>query len=397
VLALILSPVISCLAVGHQILDLVFQVVPGFLVQLTAYIIHPSYPLLFSLVVSVLTGGYTSAVIALDIDADPAHRKRDPKNYGLIPDAAVQRVVNFSCMFLNSSLMMVIRCFGMVMLGMTGTKYALGYWACEQALFLLYKVAMRDLPYFIEPDQGCLGSVVFSILMRVLAKNVTDCTGNIIFRLPGELGGFYWILSMLMSIGLGYASVPIFFASAENTIEMVGIGEQAATNFMLYLGGAWLAVFVVFLLTMNREYWVTFFSCETGVQVTHRNFLNAENSDAVRMEIINRNHRHWTSIRPQVKEFIEVNWDRWSCENPDWLTADFKKRMGDDLIPPPELERLGGKSFGHERRKVAPFGLSPTGSDTHRSFNDVCSTASNSAGSSLGDMDAGDIFPELPV
>jgi hypothetical protein len=314
-------------------------------------LIVPSNAALLSLVVSAATAGYTSAVLAYEIDIDPKWRRLAPEVLGIVPDASIPRSLNFVSMVLLSALMLAIRSFGMIMLNLVGTKYAVGYWACDLALYLLYKVARGDLRHSV-PIHGALG-LFFSVLERIVMKNTVDFTGCIVLRVPAEMGGFYWAFNVIMSIATGYASIPFYFGNAEKVV----LDEKATLTYMMCLGGGWLASFAVFLATMNRKYIGTFFSFTAGFQITMQRFLDEENSDEERASIATRNRLHWEIIRPQVRDFFHNHWNRWEEEQPEWFTANFKERLDDDLLPPAELVRQKAAGGGHRRRSSAFEGL----------------------------------------
>jgi len=68
--------------------ELAAESIPGCVLQLYVWLINPeqagTYALL-SIGISSLTTGFTSAMIAFDMDVDVPHRKNNPKFYGYIP------------------------------------------------------------------------------------------------------------------------------------------------------------------------------------------------------------------------------------------------------------------------------------------------------------------------
>ena len=69
---------------------------------------------LFSILISALTTGYTSASISYDYDTDPTKRRISPDFYGYVPDEGDSRVVTLLCMIFNCTLMLLIRSISMV-------------------------------------------------------------------------------------------------------------------------------------------------------------------------------------------------------------------------------------------------------------------------------------------
>ena len=102
-------------------------------------------------------------------------------------------------------------------------------------------------------------------------------------------------------------------------------------------GGAWVAVFLVFLLLIKRKYCKTFVSFQSGNDYVQNFFLKKQNTDERRASIVKKSGRLWQSIRPQVCEWLKENWPRWVEEKPEWFTPVFISKVDDDLLPPEVL------------------------------------------------------------
>jgi len=153
---------------------------------------------------------------------------------------------------------------------------------------------------------------------------------------------------MFLAIVATFASVHIHFKSVEDVDQ--AIPEEAAWAFTSVLGGAWAAVFLIFLVLMKKKYRATFFSLESGNQWAQSYFLNEENSDETRAEIIGHNRHLWQSVRPQVREWLKENWPRWVHEKPEWFNQVFLSNVDDDLLPPEVLEQQNQICGGSRRR-----------------------------------------------
>ena len=68
-------------------------------------------------------------------------------------------------------------------------------------------------------------------------------------------------------------------------------------------------------------------------------------------KILTKNRYQWTSIRPQVAEWLDENWDKWERENPDWFNGVFIASVDDDIMPARVLARLKQEAEGGERRR----------------------------------------------
>jgi len=128
------------------------------------------------------------------------------------------------------------------------------------------------------------------------------------------------------------------------------ISEGTAWAFPSLLGGAWVAVFLIFLLLMKDKHRATFFSLESGNQWAQSYFLNEENSDETRATITRFSRHLWQSIGPQVREWLKENWPRWVEEKPEWFNQVFISNVDDDLLPPEVLAQQNQIGGGSRRR-----------------------------------------------
>ena len=103
---------------------------------------------LASIVVSALTTGYTSAMIAFDMDVDVPHRKGQPLFYGYIPDDNKLRGRCFVLMTLISTLHNLSRSVGSALLAVSPIKgLVVIFVGLEIAFYLLYKIVRGDFWY----------------------------------------------------------------------------------------------------------------------------------------------------------------------------------------------------------------------------------------------------------
>jgi len=81
----LVAKILTLLKIGTE---LAFESIPGCILQIYVWITSPeqagSYALA-SIGISALTTGYTSTMIAFDMDVDVPHRKNQPTFYGYIP------------------------------------------------------------------------------------------------------------------------------------------------------------------------------------------------------------------------------------------------------------------------------------------------------------------------
>ena len=90
--------------------------------------------------------------------------------------------------------------------------------------------------------------------------------------------------------------------------------------------------FVLFLRSINRKYLVTFFDTKTGFQFLCENWRSAT-SDKERFYIFSKNKYLYTSINEELKEWLSLNWDRWTDEAEDWFNKKIIDKIPPDLLP----------------------------------------------------------------
>ena len=108
--------------------------------------------------------------------------------------------------------------------------------------------------------------------------------------------------------------------------------------------------FTLFMVKIDRKYVKTFYTTETGHAKAKRYFLEGED-DYTKVQILRRNKYQWTSIRLQVAEWLDENWDKWEREKPDWFNTTFISRIDDDIMPARVLARLKEEAEGGVRRR----------------------------------------------
>ena len=100
---------------------------------------------------------------------------------------------------------------------------------------------------------------------------------------------------------------------------------------------------------MDRRDVKTFCSTETGHALAKRYFLEGKD-DFTKSQVLGCNRYQWTSIRPQVAEWLDSNWDKWERDEPDWFNAVFIDSIDDDIMPARVLAQEKINAGGERRR-----------------------------------------------
>jgi hypothetical protein len=218
------------------------------------------------------------------------------------------------------------------------------YYLGDHVLYLVYKLARRDL-YHWMPVEG-IASVAVAFSERVVVKAITDFTGVIQFRGPGEMGGAGWVCSQSMALVASIVATHIYLRYSDGDAAVT-----ASTAWVIVGGlcGGWILSFIMFLMLMRkRHYWGTFISTQTGHAWAKSRFQEESNAESFRMHIHRFNKKLWTSIRGDVKAYTVENWERWEEETPEWFDDNFRSFVDDDMIPADVLVRMQG---GGSRRR----------------------------------------------
>ena len=170
-----------------QSFELACESVPGSVLQIYVVLRNPeetTIEALISIGISLLTIGYTSALITFDKDVDARSRKKEPAFNGFIPDDNGLRGRCFTLMTLMSALHSLSRSFGCAFLGASSSgKMTLVYFVVgEMILYLVWKIFRRDFFYFVRLE-GPL-AFLLAFLERILVKVIVDFSGCIHMRHP---------------------------------------------------------------------------------------------------------------------------------------------------------------------------------------------------------------------
>jgi hypothetical protein len=94
--------------------------------------------------------------------------------------------------------------------------------------------------------------------------------------------------------------------------------------------------FAVFFHNIERAYWHTFWETKTGKTLTLSYFTEGKN-DQIKSNVLRKTKHHWVSKEQEIKKWIELSWERWNTEKPEWF--DDKLRA---LVPVEYIPKAGG-------------------------------------------------------
>jgi hypothetical protein len=346
-----------------KVSELTFESIPGGLAQTIFFLNGGNWTTaaLVSIGLSCLSTAFTATTLAYDVDTSAARRKKNPAFYGYMPDTAAGCVWAFALLFLYHSTQSLGKTLAMAMLAQVSFLWLVAYLVADHCVFMLYKLVRGDVIYWVPGFK-----LPLSVLARFVAKVVADFTGLVHCRHPLELGGIYFFVNSLTSVGSWFVAAALYSrhfsggatsrvaasesvsevlsainfgtnassdASAATAMHVNKIGDLPLYVTVVALFAGWLLAIVGLVLTIKREYLRTFVSLQTGCADAQAHFLDNEGNDAKRTEIFYHNELQWRAIRDCVRAWVRGVFTVWRALMPSWLTRDLQARIPDDFIP----------------------------------------------------------------
>ena len=318
-------------------IELATESIPGCVLQLYVWLTNPGEAgtyALPSIIISALTTGFTSAMMAYDMDVDVPHRQNQPKFYGYIPDDNGLRSRCFVLMTLISALQNLNRGVGCALAATGGKFLSIFFIGGEIVLYLIYKKARGDFFCFYRIE-GLL-AIFVSLIQRILVKVISDFSGCLHFRHPYELGGLAFSVSMVWAQIFPFVALQLYEVDNEDGKT----AKDAIAMVLVVIFSLWIVLNIVFFCTIDLKYIGTFFGLKTAPQYTCERFLDVEADDGKRWSAAFENRMSYkNAIKPQVKEWVGNNIVRWRREQPSWFNIE---KIPDDYLPTDVFEAEGG-------------------------------------------------------
>ena len=316
----------------------VVESIPSAAVQLYALVLSDgggmSAPSMLSIIISIATISFGTTTMCFDMDLDPERRAHTPDFYGYVPNDSKGRTTVFLSMFMFSACHIALRLLGVAFLAVVSPTITTAVLGGDQLLFLLVKLARNDLRYSLRFAE--VMSWFTTLLVRALSKVLVDFTVMSHLRHPQEMGGVYWMACLGLGQLTSFVAVYLYTTSHPESSEPV-----ASANELWALVGAlevsFIVCFAVFLGTIERKFVHTFFSTVTAIQYRIETFHDAK-TDSGKMNILKMHPSYYKSIRGEVEQWVRENYEAWNEEQPEWFTAQVKRRIPQDMISKKELE-----------------------------------------------------------
>ncbi|GMH73477.1 hypothetical protein TrST_g4717 [Triparma strigata] len=329
--------------------ELFTEAIPGALIQCYAYLngTDQGKAALFSLISSVVTAAFTSTIISYDMDMDQLSRKAFPKFFGYMPSDTKMKVYTTGCMFFISGGQLILKCFACSLCAISSPIFLVGFLFAEVLLFMLYKVAMKDMRYWL-PIYGAQ-SWIMSFAIRLVIKIVIDFTSCLQFRHPSEMGGAYFAFNYFLTpfTALYMASRYLDYVEVEENRERLTLvlTPEAVYTFIFVVWSVQLITVGFFFRSIPPEYVKTFYSLKTGWQFSLDTFNdnghdeeNGEPSrDEFRIMVFCDNKHRWASIEPEIRSWVNSSIPVWNETQPEWWNDQKRSLIPDWIIDDPAL------------------------------------------------------------
>jgi hypothetical protein len=128
--------------------------------------------------ISCISTGFTTAMMAFDMDTNPAKRKHTPQFFGYIPQN--RRLLIFVELFTLHTAHAMVRTLTIAMLARTNSRWLVAYMAADFCVFVTYKIARGDLLWWAPG-----AAMAYACAYRRCAAHGVDCTLHALDRSRG--------------------------------------------------------------------------------------------------------------------------------------------------------------------------------------------------------------------
>ncbi|GMH84634.1 hypothetical protein TrST_g812 [Triparma strigata] len=171
-----------------------------------------------------------------------------------------------------------------------------------------------------------------SILNRFAIKGMVDFTMLIHLRGSCEMGGFWFLVTLLLSMTGSFVSAYLYSNHYQDDDKLDTESLQAVLG---SLSAIWVLSALSLVLVMDRKYLSTFYNFDTASDYERKCFMNArEDQDDLKSELLTDHpdmYRTWGD--ELLKPWTLKNWDRWEEEKPAWFTDAWIECVPNEYIP----------------------------------------------------------------
>jgi hypothetical protein len=195
--------------------------------------------------------------------------------------------------------------------------------AGSMAVYLIYKLARGDFQYWVPTAGSGL-----SLIARFFGKLFTDFAATPQFRHPFELGGAFWLFTLLETQATCVGSCVAYWHFYDGADK---IDDAPLFISLAVLVGTWVGALGTFLLSIDRAYLHTFVSTETAPQFARRRFAHFAGHDERRMEVFAIHAALWRAFADAVADWVAEHYHEMVGQ--PWFTPEFMETIPDSMLP----------------------------------------------------------------
>jgi len=343
---------------GHELLDPVHEMmffqlaevfgeaIPCSVLQISGLIRSDELDalLIVSVLVSALVTADAVSYMTYFADVNLDNRRIHQQFYGFWPVDGVGLLMVHLSMHLLGLTQLLIRSLSIAEVyaigesSVGGAKLVALFLVCDGLIFIVYKLLRSDLVYHVKFGRG-LGNFIFSFVFRWFSKVVVDFTAIVQFRHPYELGGAFWVFTLLFTHLELYAILMLKGTMASANEE--GEGEEVKNDYFFTsetiwkiafgLSGLWIMSLVMLWGYCEDNFRHTFWDIRTAEQYC-REFYHSGDDEA-KMSIFTLPDSFWMGFADEVEEWMSENWNRLHRDNPKWFTDGLIHSVPTVLVP----------------------------------------------------------------
>ena len=170
------------------------------------------------------------------------------------------------------------------------------------------------------------------MLQRFIVKVLVDFTMIIHLRGSCEMGGFYFLVSILISLASSFVSSHIYSKHYEGDDKL---DANTLQTILTVMSAIWITSLITFVSVINKKYLRTFYNLDTASQYSRKIVLNCrEDQDEYKSGALTEHPDIYAAWGDELlKPWTLENWNRWEEEKPAWFTDAWIDNVPNHYIP----------------------------------------------------------------
>ena len=146
------------------------------------------------------------------------------------------------------------------------------------------------------------------------------------------MGGFYFLLSILISLVSSFVSSHIYSKHYEGDDKL---NANTLQTILAVMSAIWITSLITFISVMNKKYLRTFYNLDTASEYNRKCALNyREDQDELKSDNLTEHPDIYAAWGDELlKPWTLKNWSRWEEEKPAWFTDAWIDNVPNHYIP----------------------------------------------------------------